>query len=241
MSRVNRTGAIRKTRIAQVAGLALVALVAGAVMYDPGLPEAPAQLTGFGDPMDSEGSSKTGSNQALDVPEINPDMVGGTLDRVVGIKPKPVVATPITPDPGQTKVVADPSDGWKYLGGVFEPNFSFALVEIDGRQRMLRKGTRLDAYDAEVISVDRDQIEIDRNGVIERVSISNSTGEIVSVATQPEQGAKTAVAVPGRAGNRDYMSEREQEGENLTDIEKRRAEFDRRMKEREARLRGENR
>ncbi|RNC82559.1 MAG: hypothetical protein ED559_12505 [Phycisphaera sp.] len=244
MSGVNRTKAIRKTRTAQVAGLALVVLVGGAVMYDPGLPEAPVQPTEFGGPAATDPTQGNPQNRFSNEPEINPGMIGGTLDRVNGTRvaeePETGTPKPVGGEQTDTGGIAS-SDGWKYLGGVFEPNFSFALVEIDGKQRMLRKGTRLDAYDAEVIDVARDKIEIDRGGVIERISLANSSGQIVSVATQPEQGAAATIITPGRAGNRDYLSDREQQMSNMADAEKRRAEFDRRQKELEERRRGENR
>ncbi|GAB5497135.1 MAG: hypothetical protein Phyf2KO_22150 [Phycisphaerales bacterium] len=243
MSGVNRTKAIRKTRIAQVAGLALVALVAGAVMYSPGLPEAPAQPTGFGDPMTDESTQERSSNANLQQEDVNPEIIGGNFDKTNNIVPKPIDPKPTTsePDPvGGTTAIAT-NDDWKYLGGVFEPNFSFALVEIDGKQRMLRKGTRLEAYDAEVVAVSRDEIEISKGGVIERISLSDSTGQIVSVANQPEQGAAATVAMPGRDAGRNYLSDIENQAENQADVDKRRAEFERRMKEREERLRGNNR
>lgn len=241
MSGVNRTKAIRKTRIAQVVGLALVALVAGAVIYDPGLPEAPAQHAGFGENGSTDTNQPSGSNSVDNQQEINPGMIGNSLQSIAKVEGVDEVER-ISPDPQpdqQTTTVAS-ADGWKYLGGVFEPNFSFALVEIDGKQRMLRKGTRLEAYDAEVIDVARDKIEIDRGGLIEQISLSDSSGQIVSVSTQPEQGA-SAVAMPGRSANRDYLSDVENQAENQADVAKRRAEFERRMKEREERLRGENR
>ena len=41
MSGTSKASATRKMRIAQVAGLCMVALAAGAVMFKPGLPERP--------------------------------------------------------------------------------------------------------------------------------------------------------------------------------------------------------
>ncbi len=242
MSGANRTKAIRKTRIAQVAGLVLVALVAVAVIYDPGLPEAPSQPAVFGGSESTDTPQANNSTPADNQQDINAGIIGDSLQNVAKVEGVEQIE-PITPDtqPNQQTTEVTSADGWKYLGGVFEPNFSFALVEIDGKQRMLRKGTRLEAYDAEVIDVARDKIEIDRGGVIERISLSKSSGQIVSVATPPEQGAAATINIPGQAATRNYLSDRDTQIENMTDVEKRRDEFERRMKEREMRQRGEER
>lgn len=233
---VNRKSAIRKTRVAQILGLGCVALAAGAVMFEPGLPNVTAP-TGFPDLASPDDGQSSGSMYTLTSADLDPSMIGSSLNKAGGVTPAEVDKTskeaPV--DTGRTTTQQD-NGSWKYLGGIFEPNFSFALVEIDGTQRMLRAGTRLDDLDAEVISVGRDAIEIERGGVTERIGLSSPSGSLVSVNKPKEEGA-TVVPLGEDREFRDYRSTNDPDVMRL-DAEKRQAEFQRRLDERRNRMRG---
>ena len=87
-------------------------------------------------------------------------------------KPRVITPKPRPDDPEEPKTVIAEADGWKYLGGVFEPSINFALVEINGSQRMLKEGMKLAELNAEVISVEEGKIEINRNGKREQITLS---------------------------------------------------------------------
>lgn len=233
---VNRKSAIRKTRVAQILGLGCVALAAGAVMFEPGLPKVAAP-TGFPDLASPDDGQNAGSMYTLTSADLDPSMIGNSLNKAGGVTPAEVDETQEKPpvDTGRTTTQQD-SGSWKYLGGIFEPNFSFALVEIDGNQRMLRAGTRLDDLDAEVISVGRDAIEIERNGVTERIGLSSPSGGLVSVNEPKEEGASVVPMGEDREF-RDYRNTNDPDVVRL-DAEKRQAEFQRRLDERRNRMRG---
>lgn len=234
---VNRKSAIRKTRVAQILGLGCVALAAGAVMFEPGLPKVAAP-TGFPDLASPDDGQSSGSMYTLTSADLDPSMIGSSLNKAGGVTPAKVDKTQEEPpkNSGTTTTTQQDSGSWKYLGGIFEPNFSFALVEIDGNQRMLRAGTRLDDLDAEVISVGRDAIEIERGGVTERIGLSSPSGSLVSVNKPKEDGASVVPLGEDREF-RDYRSTNDPDVMRL-DAEKRQAEFQRRLDERRNRMRG---
>ncbi len=232
---VNRKSAIRKTRVAQILGLGCVALAAGAVMFEPGLPKVAAP-TGFPDLASPDDGQTAGSMYTLTSADLDPSMIGSSLNKAGGVTPAEVEKTQDEPPVDERRTTQQDNGSWKYLGGIFEPNFSFALVEIDGNQRMLRAGTRLDDLDAEVISVDRDAIEIERGGVTERIGLSSPSGGLVSVNETKEEGASVVPMGEDREF-RDYRNTNDPDVVRL-DAEKRQAEFQRRLDERRNRMRG---
>jgi len=246
VSGVNRSGAIKKTRIAQIAGLAFVVLTAGAVLYSPKLPDPKNAQTD-----NLVGDDPTATSEAQNPSDgsygINPDdssHVGGILNKIANIeKMAPVAPTNgggvDDPDPDLPTIPT--ADGWRYLGGVFEPSINFALVEIDGKQRMLKEGMRLPELDAEVISVEEGRIEITRSGKREEITLAASTGVLVSVSNPKESGALgSSIIAPGQQIDRDVISARQHQILG-TDADKRRAEFERHKLERENRLQGNER
>lgn len=241
MSGVSRSGAIKKTRVAQVAGLALVALTAGAVIYTPPLPEAKSpQPSDFPIEDSQPNPGNPGDNTPTSLSVSDADNIGERFNDAGNIikteKPiiPPVVGT--TQDEG-TQDIAE-ATGWKYLGGVFEPSVNFALVEINGSQRMLKEGMKLADLNAEVISVEEGRIEINRNGKREKITLAKSNGALVSVSDPAESGASASgVIAPGMQTARDYQSARDRQSIE-SDADKRRAEFERRKLERENRLVG---
>ena len=241
MSRFNRKDALRAMRIAQVAGLALIALVIGAILYRPSIP-APAVPTS---------NTTTDPNQTSTAPApvqtFQPDAstLGDLLNQVAGVLPEEQTPEPITPTTAQNHTPeTTPSSHWKYLGGIFEPDRKLALVAIDDTQRMVHEGQALERLDIKVVSIGPDAIEILREGVPERIERSHPSGAVVSAVAMPETEGDS-VLVPGRPVTE--MTNEQRLRENATganpDIAKRRAEFQRRLKEREARQaqRGGNR
>lgn len=241
MSGVNRSGAIKKTRVAQVAGLALIALTAGAVIYTPELPKAQSQQPdGFYgiDPNGEQANQSKPKQERYAMDSDEASRIGDIFQSVSKVeKPRVITPKPTPNDPEQTETVIAEADGWKYLGGVFEPSINFALVEINGSQRMLKEGMKLADLNAEVISVEEGKIEINRNGKREQITLAKSNGALVSVSDATEQGAKATIIAPGQQAERDYLSARERQTLG-TDADKRAAEFERRKRERENRLIG---
>lgn len=233
MSGVSKAKATRNMRIAQVVGLGMVALAAGAVILKPGLPErAPDQPTAFDPGLGDQPTDTRKPNQQR--PEIDVAIAGNNLDVLMDrvktptIEPKPVGGEenekPETP-------VSAPR-GWAYLGGVFEPKVSFALVNINGKQRMLRQGQELPELDAKILSIGPDGIEIEREGMRERIERSKPAGTLVSVS-EPGGGSSTGIIAPGEATPQDMRAMQRDELRNNPDLDKRRAEFLRRQQERQ--------
>lgn len=227
MSGTSRSSAARRMRVAQVLGLCMVALAAGAVVFKPGLPEGrPQTATDPGDeavisgPVDAPADSgRSGIDSAT---------VGGTLNGIARI-----ILTPKEPAPTGDPRPEEPTKavGWMYLGGVFEPTTSFAFVSIGGSQRMIRQGQHLSDLDTKVISISPERIEIERSGRRERIDRAEPVGAMVSV-NQAMPGAATIIS-PGVSGAREARMLQREEMQNNPDIEKRRAEFQRRQLERE--------
>lgn len=231
MSATSKSSATKKMRIAQVAGLCMVALAAGAVMFKPGLPERPTPA----DPNPNFGGEEPQAN--ANTPqryEFDADLSGDGLNRAGNVKPdeKPT-------DTGGTDVAQVPKPepapetrGWMYLGGVFEPKTNFAFVSINGTQRMLKQGAYLPEYDATVISVEPDKIEIEREGMREQISLAKTERTLVSVSSPTAQPIGGSLNTSGRPLTPADARAQREELENNPDIDKRRAEFLRRQRER---------
>ena len=87
-----------------------------------------------------------------------------------------------------------------------------------------------------MVSIGPDEIEILREGVPERIKRAHPSGAVVSAVSMPETEGD-AILVPGRAvtNSAEQMRQRANAANANPDIAKRRAEFERRLKEREAR------
>lgn len=236
MSGVSRTKAVRTMRIAQIAGLGMVALAAGAVMFSPGLPEpesgwADPQGPAIADQPDTGETKKPTSRPGIDT-----DNAGDALNQLAKIEKKQEQATtPIAVDTQKSEVDVPEARGWAYLGGVFEPKVNFALVNINGKQRMLRQGQELPELDARVVSIEPGRIEIEREGRRERIERSKPSETFVSVASGTETGAVagSTIIAPGDNQARTMRTLQREELENNPDLDKRRAEFLRRQQERQ--------
>lgn len=217
-------------RIAQVLGLCMVALAAGAVVFKPGMPEArtdagvdPGSSTQDPDP----GNNATGGTSGGLGIEHNP--AGERLNRIAGITVQR--ETDDTPDPDPDPMPPTPAaDGWMYLGGVFEPTTNFAFVSVNGVQRMIREGQELTDLDTRVLSITPKMIEIERSGVRERIDRAEAVGALVSVSDTSTDGAAIITPV---SPSRDPRVIQREELENNPDMDKRRAEFLRRQRERQ--------
>lgn len=235
MSGTSKASATRKMRIAQVAGLCMVALAAGAVMFKPGLPERPT-LTDPNTIVDGQDTQANANSNQDGRRGIDADMTGDGLNQAGNVKPdvKPVDTGAIdvaeTPKP---TIPTDTTRGWMYLGGVFEPKTNFAFVSINGSQRMLRQGAYLPEYDATVISVEPGKIEIEREGMREQISLAEPAETLVSVSSTTVQQVGNSPFVPGRPVTPADARQQRLELENNPDIEKRRAEMYRRQRDRE--------
>ena len=231
MSGTSKASATRKMRVAQVAGLCMVALAAGAVMFKPGLPERPTPTdpNTAVDGQDQQSNAKPKSRYDFDpnttgqrLNEIGDITIAAKTDESIDIKP-------VTPTPTPTPETR----GWMYLGGVFEPKTNFAFVSINGSQRMLRQGAYLPEYDATVISVEPGKIEIEREGMREHISLAKPAETLVSVSSTTAQQVGNSPFVPGRPVTPADARMQREELESNPDIEKRRAEFLRRQRDRE--------
>ena len=233
MSATSKASATQKMRIAQVAGLCMVALAAGAVMFKPGLPDKPERSNPnqvVEGPQTTPGTNQSqGGRRGIDA-----NMTGKGIDDVGGVK---IAVADEKPD-GDVKIDPTPTPtpetrGWMYLGGVFEPKTNFAFVSINGSQRMLKQGTYLPEYDATILSVEPDRIEIEREGMRERITLAEPAETLVSVSSPGVQPIGGNLNVPGRQITPADARQQRDEFENNPDIDKRRAEFLRRQRERE--------
>lgn len=231
MSGTSRSSAARRMRIAQILGLCMVALAAGAVVFTPAVPEGPTNL-----PDNPEGSAPdptTGNTtQTGSTPVgIDSSTAGPGLDGAGGVKPDVVK----TDDPGPEPTTPPPTeiaDGWTYLGSVIEPRTSFAFVSVNGSQRMIRLGQFIADLDTTVLSITPERIEIERSGVRERIDRAEPLGALVSV-NEPSPGTAATIISPGSPESLDARVLNREELRNNPDLDKRRAEFLRRQRERQ--------
>ncbi len=235
VSGVSRTSAVRTMRIAQIAGLGMVALAAGAVMFRPGLPERDADWADQAGPGVETPPDEGNRKLNLSRQDIDTAGAGSSLDdlgKIVKAEITPITPPPIDPESNNTTDVAP--RGWAYLGGVFEPTVNFALVNINGKQRMLRQGQEVPELKARILSIDPERIEIEREGRRERIERSKPSATLVSVSeTGAGIVAGSTVISPGENTARTARTLQREDLENNPDIDKRRAEFLRRQQERQ--------
>ncbi len=67
-------------------------------------------------------------------------------------------ATPATPEPAKTTPAITPG-GWRYIGNIMGPRGMHALLEREGRQKLVKAGDRLD--NGRVVAVDGESVTID--------------------------------------------------------------------------------
>lgn len=236
MSVTTRTSAARRTRMAQVAGLAMVALAAGAVMLRPGLPER-AESTGgltdlpVGQDPNENASTSDGNDQAVGIEH---DRVGSSLNGSGGVEDKQETTEVAKGEDDPPPVVpTDTARGWMYLGGIFEPRTSFAFVSVAGQQRIIRAGQELADLGARVISIEPERIEIEVDGARQRIDRSEAAETMVSVSSGAVPMGSPGIIPPGSNEAFDRRELQRQELESNPDLDKRRAEFLRRQRERQ--------
>lgn len=233
MNQTSRTSAARRTRLAQIAGIAFVALTAGAVMLRPGLPERQESP----DPtLPLTESDPETLPAALQPPGIDHEDLATRINGIGGVEEKGPVASAPPPDTGSAgdDPPAEEARGWMYLGGIFEPRTSFAFVSVGGTQRIIRAGQELTDLNARVISIDPERIEIEVDGERQRIDRAAPAETMVSVNNAVVPLASPAgVIAPGTNESRMQRDRIQMELESNPDMDKRRAEFLRRQRERQ--------
>ena len=203
-------------------------------MLRPGLPERAESAGGLTDLPIAGGDNATppaGGDQPVG---IDPKNTGEGLDRVAGVTEKPktteVAKGEDEPPPERPP---EPVRGWMYLGGIFEPRTSFAFVSVAGQQRIIRAGQELADLGAKVISIEPERIEIEVDGARRRIERSEAAETMVSVSSGAAPMGGTGIIAPGSNEAFDRRELQRQELESNPDLDKRRAEFLRRQRERQ--------
>ncbi len=169
----------RYVRIAQVAGVALAVSAAALWALElPGvssLPQAPdATAPTAGQPI-----AQAPAPARLDSDAIALMAEGLEQARKKADKPKP--------DDGGTPPPPPPDENdWRYLGAIEEPGRRFALVAIEGRQRVLRPGRTVGA--TRLLDIQPEAITVDDGSGPREIALAERTGPSVSWITMPGAG-----------------------------------------------------
>lgn len=95
---------------------------------------------------------------------------------IAWVAPDPVrTVTEEGPGPGGGVIDAPPAAdliNWRYLGIVREKNAVYALVAIEGKQRILWEGDKVAG--AEIVGITPDRLKVKVNGVVQEIAIARS-------------------------------------------------------------------
>lgn len=239
MAHLNRSRAVRLTRVAQggavlVAGTAIGLL---AIRFDPPAPAPVAAWPEPPRPVDEPG-------EASSLPPPDAFYLGGLFNEIGRITPPaepeaPVVAAsdpaPVTPT--EPSAVRDGSV--RFIGAMLAGSSSFAVLTTPEGQRIVRQGERVPGMEARVVAITRDELTIETDAGRQTLERELSSGAVVSTITA---SAPTAAGDPARGGtNRRALLEQAANAAGNPDAERAafRAEVERRRQEleRERKLR----
>ncbi len=204
MNGVDRSGARRLMRIGQAAALLLAGGAVLALTVRPGLPAAPAVASG-------ERPPETPTDPSAEPVPLDVGMVSTVLNEAGAVTPRfpdqtPPVAEVIEPRPDVTTDPERTTSNFRFLGGFFSPSRSLAIIAGAGKQRMAREGDVID-FGFTVNTITEDFVEIERNGVVERLDREIARGAVVA----------TAVPDPGMSAPPDRLSPGTAVGETARD------------------------
>lgn len=241
MNGVDRNGARRLMRIGQAAAVLLAAGAVLAMTVQPGLPSAPVII------------ADTTVNPEPEAPEPEPlpfdvALVSTVLNEAGGVVPEfPEQDTSIAPPPASEEPIVVPerptsSSNYRFLGGFFSPTRSLAIIAGGGKQQMVRVGDTTN-FGFTIKTINNEFVEIERNGVIERLEREVASGPVVGTTTsalpaasRPDQIAPGTV-VSESARDR-LRSAREQANQRANaDRADRRADYERQRRQRIEELR----
>ncbi|MEM7623536.1 MAG: type II secretion system protein N, partial [Planctomycetota bacterium] len=169
------------------------------------------------------------------------------LNEAGGVEPKfpdePVQIVDRTEDePAPVTEQQRSTSNFRFLGGFFSPSRSLAIIAGAGKQRMVREGDEID-FGFTVGTISEDFVEIERNGVVERLDRQVATGAVVATATpspameSPDDRIDPGTNVSESARDR-LRKAREQAAQRAgTDRAKQRADYNRQRQERLEELR----
>ncbi|MEL6499643.1 MAG: type II secretion system protein N [Planctomycetota bacterium] len=239
MSRIDRKGAKRVTRIGQCAAVLLVGGAVVAFAVKPSLPPAPTIVA-----IEERGDEPV----MFDEPAIEFDavLISAVLNEAAGVDPKfdePVNVAERDDEPPAPLTDAEPTtSNFRFLGGFFSPSRSLAIIAGAGKQRMARPGDEID-FGFRVNEVTPEYVEIERNGVVERLDRVVASGAVVATATPPASeespldrlspGTEVSASARDRLRNARDLAAQRAGGDRL----KREADFQRRREQRLEELR----
>lgn len=227
-------------RIGQAAAVLLIGGAVLALTLRPGLPSAPAPVSGGREPEQPAGPS------AQPIP-LDIGMVSTVLNDAGAVDPRfPDQSAPVaevTEPVDEITTDAQPTtSNFRFLGGFFSPSRSLAIIAGAGKQRMAREGDVID-FGFTVNTITEDYVEIERNGVVERLEREIATGAVVATAA-PSPGMSTPPdrvspgTVVGENARDRLRAAREQAAQRAgTDRAKQRADYERQRQQRIEELR----
>ncbi|MEO1511483.1 MAG: type II secretion system protein N [Planctomycetota bacterium] len=226
-------------RIGQAAAVLLAGSAVLAMMFEPGLPPAPVPIA------NAPTEPTTPEPNDPEAPPFDVSLVAMMLNEAGSVEPAFAV-DPTPPEPEEDtsppiSTAPESTSNFRFLGGFFSNNRSLAIIAGGGKQRMVRAGDAID-FGFTVNTITPDFVEIERNGVVERLDREVATGAVVGTAAASASVVQDNRAAPGANANesaRERMQRaREQANERAgTDRAKRRADYERQRQQRIEELR----
>lgn len=202
---VNRDTARRYTTRARAASLVLL-VAAGAVVALPLPMFRPVATAGAVTDLDP------GTGQPAEAEKPKPQIkdLDMAISRIWELGPPPgeelVQETPDKPAPeGDKPAVAQapaPPAGWRYIGSIMGPRGMHALMERDGRQRLVKLGDEVSG--ARFTAIETGQVTIEENGVPKQIKISDraSRWDSSNMASIAQSSMPGRPIPPGAANSR---------------------------------------
>jgi len=190
-------------RVQAVAGVIGIGAVAAAVV--------PVAAPGFEPARVPEPKVKAAVERAASV-DLDVSRLGGVLESiappvtVVVKKDEPKIDVPPPPPPPPV---------WKYLGGLFMPERSLAIVVVNDKQRMLRVGDKVDQ--TELLAISEKQITIREGDSEKRIDLAPRQSGALRIVTgasssaagvSPQMQAEMAAQMATQAANQRAMQGR---------------------------------
>ncbi|MEO0632308.1 MAG: type II secretion system protein N, partial [Planctomycetota bacterium] len=211
-----------------------------AMTFEPGLPPAPVPIANA--PIEST----TPEPSQPEAPPFDVSLVAMMLNEAGNVEPAfavdPTPAEPVEDTSTPISTAPESTSNFRFLGGFFSNNRSLAIIAGGGKQRMVRAGDAID-FGFTVNTITPDFVEIERNGVVERLDREVATGAVVGTATSASasvvQDDRVAPGTSASESARDRLrNAREQAAERAgTDRAKRRADYERQRQQRIEELR----
>jgi len=194
-STTTRAQARRNTHLAQGAALLLTAGAVAVVMLGVPLLNKPEGEIANIEQVLAERAAERSRTELMVASEDEPDAkrsvdLAAVARRLSILSDEPQeepVASETPLDNGESESVAGKIE-LKYLGSIVEPNRRLALISVNGRQRIVPAGSAAtfttddgEKVGVKVISVASDEVEIERDGVRQRINKADRIAQAVTV------------------------------------------------------------